>query len=172
MKDQLSAFVDGELDDAACERLLQAVKHSDSLYSEWATYHLIGDVMRDNAVLSAGFEQRVMQAIHDEPTVLAPIHAHLHAAEAQADVPSKYKTSWFLSAAASVAAVFFVGWMVVNNQTSHGTNGVAPMEIAQLSPEQVQSAQIPSEYLLAHQSYAPSGVSSYIQTASYTESAQ
>lgn len=171
MKEQLSAFVDGELSDDAIKTLLSATKHRDDLLASWANYHLIGDVMRDNALLSQGFEQRVMAAIQAEPTVLAPRNAQPHSQNNQYAEASN--DSWLLSVAASVAAVFFVGWIVLKGQLPSQPEHLTPsVSIAQVSPEQVEVAQIPAEYLLAHQSYAPSGISSYIQTASYSESAE
>ncbi len=170
MKEQLSAFVDGELSDDAVKVLLNATKHHDELLENWASYHLIGDVMRDNDLLSEGFEQRVMAAIQNEPTVLAPKRVQL-ASHKSHDVNAS-NDSW-ITVAASVAAVFFVGWIVLKGQVPSQVNDVTPaVSIAKISPAQAETAQIPAEYLLAHQSYAPSGISSYILPASYSESAE
>ena len=38
----------------------------------WSTYHLIGDVMRGNALLKPDFNERLMQKLESEPVVLAP----------------------------------------------------------------------------------------------------
>jgi sigma-E factor negative regulatory protein RseA len=136
MKDQISALMDDELPLASSEHLLTA------------TYHLIGDTLRGNPVFKPDFTERLMQKLDAEPTVLAP----------QAKKPS-IKSSAMWSVAASVAAVMFVGWFVMQQQVQNGVD-VAPVEIAQ---------NLPSEYLLAHQSSAPSGAAYYIQPASYAE---
>ena len=52
-----------------------------------------------------------------------------------------------------------VGWMAVSQQSQPG-NTLAPMEVAQ---------SIPAEYLMAHQSSAPSASSYYIQPVNYAE---
>jgi sigma-E factor negative regulatory protein RseA len=70
------------------------------------------------------------------------------------------KTSAAWSIAASVAAVMFVGWVVLQQQVHNNVNA-APAQIAQ---------NVASEYVLAHQSMAPSSTAYYIQPASYSES--
>jgi sigma-E factor negative regulatory protein RseA len=156
MKDKLSAFLDGELDDAEHASLLNATKKNDELMYAWQHYHLIGDAMRAQLMLDVQFQQRVMQKISDEPTVLAPALNQTHAQE-----PSNKRLPrqvWW-SVAASVAAVFFVAWVVMQQQIPNQNFDISPQEIAQ--------AEIPTEYLLAHQSYAPSAA--YVQTINYAD---
>lgn len=62
-----SAFLDGE---AELPSQLDAEARA-----RWDTYHLIGDVLRTPDLaqpVSARFQSRLLQALHDEPTVLAP----------------------------------------------------------------------------------------------------
>ena len=148
MKDQISALMDDEQTAHSSEHVFTAVKAGGEASECWATYHLIGDAMRGHPVFKADFQQRLMQKLADEPTVLAP-----H--------PSKkfIKTPVLWSAAASVAAVMFVGWMMLQQQAQNGN--MAPMEIAQ---------NLPSEYLVAHQALSPSSSAYYIQPAAYSES--
>jgi sigma-E factor negative regulatory protein RseA len=54
MQENLSALVDGELDDVETAKLLAALKQSEALQQEWHTYHLIGDVLRGEAVGAGG----------------------------------------------------------------------------------------------------------------------
>ncbi len=149
MKDQISALMDDELALEGSEHVFIAAKADDKLSECWATYHLIGDAMRGNPVLKLDFKRRLMQELESEPTVLAP--------------PIKkpfIKTPALWSIAASVTAVMFVGWMVLQQQVQNG-NDIAPVEIAQ---------NLPSEYLLAHQALAPTNSAYYIQPVGYSES--
>jgi sigma-E factor negative regulatory protein RseA len=63
----------------------------------------------------------------------------------------------------------FVGWMVL--QQTPGDSPATAIEIAQAQPAP-QPPSIPSEYLYAHQSVAPSSSSYFIQPAAYSENGQ
>jgi len=150
MKDQLSALIDGEFDVASAEHLITSVQSGGELEGCWQHYHLIGDAMRGDRYLSADFSARVMSALEDEPTVLAP------KAVADNQIAHKktlFQSNQFWSIAASVAAVMFVGLMVLQQQLT-GSEEMSPVEIAQT---------LPLEYLEAHQAAAPSGAAYYIQ---------
>jgi len=150
MKDQISALMDDELAPDATEHLITSVKTGGESAECWAIYHLIGDTMRGNPIFRADFHLRLMQLLDAEPTALAPKGLFNK---------SLVKTPIVWSVAASVAAVAFVGWTVLQQQVQNG-NDATPIEIAQ---------NLPSEYLLAHQASAPSGAAYYIQPATYTE---
>lgn len=147
MKEQISAWMDGEVSMENAQHLLTSVKAGGETAECWRTYHLIGDAMRGNAQYKPDLTQKIMQQIALEPSVLAPKTKKSTA---------KNQTYW--SVAASVAGVMFVGWMVLQQQ-SDSNNTLAPIEIAQ---------NLPAEYLAAHQSSAPSGHAFYIQPASYS----
>ena len=159
MKDQLSALMDGEFDTESSEHLITSVKSGGELKSCWTHYHLIGDAMRGEVRMSRDFSHRVMSALDAEPARLAVYGQN------QAQISSKqssYNTPKFWSVAASVAAVMFVGVMVLQQQINQ-PEVLAPVEIAQ---------SVPTEYLQAHQAAAPSNAAYYIQTANYTEPQQ
>ncbi|HSI25410.1 MAG TPA: sigma-E factor negative regulatory protein [Methylotenera sp.] len=167
MKDQLSALIDGELDVASAEHVIKAAKVGGELRSCWAHYHLIGDAIRgdighNEAHTSHDFSARVMGALENEPIIFAPntnINSNL-GTNMGAVSKASASNSKLWSIAASVAAVMFVGVMVLQlNQTEE----LAPMEIAQ---------SVPTEYLQAHQAAAPNGAAFYTQTASLTEPMQ
>ena len=156
MKDQLSALMDGEFDTESSEHLITSVKSGGELKTCWTHYHLIGDAMRGEVHMSRDFSHRVMNALDAEPTLLAVYGQN------QAQISSKqssYNTPKFWSVAASVAAVMFVGVMVLQQQINQ-PEVLAPVEIAQ---------SVPTEYLQAHQAAAPSNAAYYIQTVNYTE---
>jgi sigma-E factor negative regulatory protein RseA len=149
MKDQISALMDGELALNSSEHLMTAIKAGGECSECWSTYHLIGDVIRGSALLKPDFHQRLMQKLDDEPTVLAPRFGK-----------PRIKSPALWSAAASVSAVMFVGWMVLQQQSQPGAE-LGTQEIAQ---------NLPSEYLLAHQASAASSAAYYIQPAAYSSS--
>jgi sigma-E factor negative regulatory protein RseA len=157
MKEQLSALIDGEFDIENANHLLLAAKSEGELKQVWVSYHLIGDVMRGDVMHRGNMANRVLDALESEPTVLAPRASR----ETKAYASSKqiYSRPVFWSVAASVAAVMFVGLMLLQNQ-SMDQNAISPMQMADA---------IPSDYLAAHQTYAPNSAAYYIQNASYTE---
>ncbi len=174
MKDQLSALIDGELGIESAEHLIASTKAGGELKQCWAHYHLIGDVMRGEVNNSHSISARVMAALENEPIIFSPNASyiqntiHSDALEANTSAPSgastRYAKSYqniknnkLWSVAASVAAVMFVGVMVLQlNQAEE----LAPVEIAQ---------SVPMEYLQAHQAAAPNGAAIYIQNASFSE---
>lgn len=146
MKEQISALMDNDLALEDAEYLMTALKANGEAAKSWATYHLIGDVMRGNKVLRHDTTASIMQEIAKQPTVLAP-------------KPSLIKNKQVaFSVAASVAAVFFVGLVVLHQQSQEAS--VAPIEIAQA---------MPAEYLRAHQSMSPSNAAYFIQPASFSQ---
>jgi sigma-E factor negative regulatory protein RseA len=165
MKDGLSALrlselMDGELDDKSAADVLQALASDREAVDTWRTYQLISDAMRQSRLLSEGFTARVSARLATEPTVRAP----------RAAVPILQRESrrWVaLSAAASLAAVAFVGWMAFGP-------GPAPVPLAQVQPEQKPNlVPLPSQandYLLAHQGFSPrnslQGMAPYVRTVS------
>jgi sigma-E factor negative regulatory protein RseA len=155
MKDQLSALMDGEFDAESSEHIITSAKSGGELNEAWQHYHLIGDVMRGNCEMPHDFCAQVMQAIDSEPTVLSV--RKKEASKLSQQRRNLVKTSKFWSIAASVAAVMFVGLMLLQQHLSQPET-MAPVEIAQ---------NLPVEYLEAHQAAAPSSASYYIQSASY-----
>jgi sigma-E factor negative regulatory protein RseA len=108
MKQDISSLMDGELDAHAADRTIRACGASDDHKDTWNEYHLIGEVMRGQLPRSAERHARVIEAIHGEPTVLAPR-------------PRVLETTFgrvALAAAASVATIGMVSWI--------GTQGGAP----------------------------------------------
>jgi sigma-E factor negative regulatory protein RseA len=173
MKDQLSALIDGEFDIESSEHLITSVKAGGELKSCWAQYHLIGDSMRGEICMSRDFSYRVISALEAEPTVLMP--KNTPDSQVQSKKSQHKKTTQFWSVAASVAAVMFVGVMVMQQQLNKPEQLVpvvtaqrVTVEPAQLTPVEIAQS-VPTEYLQAHQAAAPNGAAYYIQTASYTE---
>ena len=157
MKDDISALMDDEMDTDASEHLFKALKADHKLAECWSTYHMIGDAIRGDLPLRQDFHQRLMQKLEAEPTVLAPRNHR-----------KPHPPSFWMTAVASVAAVMFVGWMVLQQQVKSPVNDLATATVAQnsVSPESVNS------YLVAHQStFAGSGMQAayYVRPAAMVE---
>lgn len=166
--DKISALMDGELDDRQAREQFVRLKQDDELAGCWHTFHIIGDALRGEPVLSQGFSRRLADRLDGEPTVLAPRRSAV-----------KRIATYALSAAASVSAVALVGWIAfVNNPFSPQAElakapASTPASPAPAAPTQLAS--VPSdgtmnEYLIAHQGFSPStsiqGVVPYIRTVS------
>jgi sigma-E factor negative regulatory protein RseA len=161
MRDKISAFMDGELDDNAAGQMIDALGGDREALDAWRTYHLISDALRDSRVLSDGFTARVAERLAKEPTVLAPNRI-------KAEQPRRW-----VAMAASVAAVALVGWLGFAPQQT----AVAPVAQAPkiTPPIEVKPVVVPlpsgtNDYLLAHQGFSPrvslQGMAPYVRTVS------
>lgn len=172
MKEKVSALLDGALDEAASARMLDSLKRDGGLRREWDHYSLIGDVLRDEPVMSADFTSRLMLRLDDEPTVLAPARAE----------PRSGWARHFMPIAASVMGVAAVGWVAMTLNAPGSASAplaalkkpVPAVAVADASKSARLMAAEPSEreYLIAHQAMAPSaampGVALYVRSVSDT----
>jgi sigma-E factor negative regulatory protein RseA len=159
MNDRISALMDGELDEKSAAQLIEALTRDADAVRTWRSYHLIGDALRGGLPLSEGFTERLAQRLATEPTVLAPRRI-------RSESPRLFTVS---AAAASLAAVAFVGWMAFAPQTL-----VAPAPVAQVqTPAEAKPVLVPlpnaaNDYLLAHQGFSPrvslQGMAPYVLT--------
>ena len=177
MKDQLSALVDGELDISNASHLITAVKAGGEMNESWSHYHLIGDVMRGDNYMNHQFSASLMRmldheltsihsdAVHEQKSVNIQDNQILISPYNVTDIltnKSRFNLNKVWSIAASVAAIMFVGVMVIQMQLS-GSDEMLPIEIAKSGS---------MEYLQAHQQAAPSGAAYYIQNASFNDAQQ
>lgn len=159
MKDRISEFMDGELDDRSAADVINAVGRDEQARDAWRTYHLIGDALRDSRLLSPGFSARVAHALQAEPTVLAPRRLQ------------PQPRTWY-ALAAGVAGIGLVGWLAFAPQQT----AVAPVAqerppaVAQAKPNIVPLPSGANDYLLAHQAFSPrvslQGMAPYVRTVS------
>ncbi|MCC6473965.1 MAG: sigma-E factor negative regulatory protein [Burkholderiales bacterium] len=169
MKQHLSEWVDGELDEAQARQLLSAVKSDPALRESWDAYHLIGDALRGQA--GRGIAQRLAQRLAREATVLAP--------QRRSPARAGRLRNWSLSAAAALAAVTLIAWLAapmapIEPQVASApvrSGAPAPSPLAVASGPQARSAHAEVEgYLLAHQRYssmgAMQGVAPYLRAVS------
>ena len=162
MKENLSAWMDDELSGEHAGPLLTRLTRDAELRGNWDCYHLIGDALR--GVQGSDLCARVSTRLDAEPTVLAPRRRS-----------ATNKLSWYvLSAAASVAAVAFVGWMALPGAEQ------SALQIAAVRAPEIKQVAVPAgagaaDYLLAHQRYSPSnamqGVAPYVRTVAEERSA-
>lgn len=140
MNEKISEFMDGEVNDAEAKRLMSVFQRTEAQH-EWHAYHLIGDELRGTTSVSSDFMERFSARLAEEPTVLAPVRF------------AKPRARTFaLSAAASVAAVGFVVWAVMQ---SGSENANTAMLAANAPQAELSSANVNS-YLQAHQEYSHS----------------
>lgn len=166
MKERISTLMDGELDDRAAAQVIAALAADREALEAWHAYHVIGDALRANPLLSEGFTARVAQQIAQEPAVLAPRRFR------------PQPRAWY-AMAASAAGVALVGWLAFATHE----NPVAPVAQAPASTTATRVAlpskpvppvlPLPSgtpDYLLAHQAFSPrvslQGVAPYARTVS------
>jgi sigma-E factor negative regulatory protein RseA len=172
--DKISALMDGEAEGQEARQAMLRLGDTGEARETWATYHLIGDVMRGEALPAFNISPRVAAAIAREPAIVAPQPAR------RASRPLTYA----LSAAASVSAIAVVGWMAFSTGSivtppAEVARAVVPAAVPQPQPE-AQLVSSPSdglmnEYLLAHQGVSPGnslhGVAPYIRTISIAPAA-
>ncbi len=140
--DRLSELVDGEAKGYQREELIKHVCHDPRERERWALYHLIGDAMRDNAMLSPDFNQKFSERLAAEPTVLAP---RLR----------RYMAPAAMAMAASVAVVSVIALMPGHNNSGLQLAG-------KQTPKQTMEVQM-APYLVAHQEFSPVAVASPYQ---------
>ncbi|HEX5337251.1 MAG TPA: sigma-E factor negative regulatory protein [Gallionella sp.] len=160
MKNKISALMDGELFEDDAEMLLGQIKREPGLHKEWATYHLIGDVLRQPEYIHRDISARVRERMQNEPVVLAP----------RSQMFKQKARVFALSAAASLLAVGVVAWMSL--QIGPDTAPQLAMQQTPLRPASLQINPKSNDYLMAHQEFSPStdmnGGASYIRTVSYS----
>lgn len=169
MKEKISAMMDGELERFESAGALKALEPGGEARETWRVYHLIGDAMRDTRVLSAGFADRVVAKLKDEPTVLAP-----------ALVRASPAVRRWSALAASLAAVAFVGWVAFlpgeEPAQAPQVATVLPAAAPRVQPAadtMVAPPDTADDYLLAHQGYSPRnsllGVAPYVRVSGDVE---
>ncbi len=141
MTQELSTLMDGELDGHEAERAIRTVCGNEELKQKWHEYHLIGDALRGDPPRHGDARRRIMAAIGEEPTVLAPKRL----------VPVNAGRIAF-AAAASVATVAVVGWMgIQQGRVPEASPALAKGAPAQPATVTVSAppAQV-NEYLVVH----------------------
>lgn len=159
--EQLSALMDGELDAGEAKNILERMKAREELRSEWLTLHLIGDVLRRESVSGVDFCERFARRLAEEPTVLAP----------RPSLAGKLQLV-SLSAAAGMAAVAAVGWLMfaADRPDPLEANRVREAFVVRSPGSGIAEGPAALEYLAAHREFSPAiatqGVEPYIRAVS------
>lgn len=102
--EKVSALMDGELIDGEAKALIAHLKQDDDLRYQWEAYHIVGDALRGEFTLSGDFNRQLFNCLALEPTILAP----------QGRLKTRALYTYAFSAAASVAGVALVAWVVIS----------------------------------------------------------
>lgn len=112
----ISALADGQLEGEAFGRGVELAVADAAGRRRWATYHLIGDVLRSGELAVAGepvaFAARLRERLQQEPPLAAPARIEPQAdvarpVEAANDTSFRWKV---VAGVASFAAVGAIGW--------------------------------------------------------------
>lgn len=99
IEEQLSAFVDGELEAKEADGLISQILDNDELRSRWANYHLVShSIHAESTNNTIDLSQSISQALSNEPTIFAPQHR-------KRVMPAAFKQVVGMAIAATVAAV-------------------------------------------------------------------
>jgi len=160
MTEKLSALMDGELDEVETAAAFARLRTSEDYRQHWSDCHLIGDALRGSARLDMDLTARVMEALMDEPVVLAPPPRRPGAG-------TRMQRS--LALAASVAGISMVTMMTWSGRPVSAV-AVASVPAEAQVPPQLAKANLDNlqAYIVAHQTHAPSaqGAAHYIKTVS------
>lgn len=158
--ERLSALMDGELDAAEVAQVLNDLRGNDEYRRQWQAYHLAGDALRGTTHLHVDVGLRVMDALVDEPVVLAPRRR-------LGTLLSSQRTLALAASVAGVAVVTTLAW-----SSRSGTS----FQLLSKGPSVPVEAQVPAQlagidlqsYVIAHQAHAPSaqGAVHYVKTVS------
>lgn len=127
--ENLSALVDGELDELSVQRLLGQLKDNPELTSKWARYHLMGDAMRGDMQGFANVD------LSSSISAALAAEAPLSAAPLKHSPRQWWKPAAGLSVAASVAmAVIFGAYQLRSADTAfEQVADAAPADSAEVS---------------------------------------
>ena len=153
MKQEISVLMDGEMFEDDADRFFDKLKRHPDAQADWATYHLIGDVLRQPDHIHCDFMASFHERLQAEPTILAPQRRH----------PQRVR-QYALSAAASVMALALVAWLSMQVGQEPAPQMAAAPQQGMVHPVAYHA----SDYLMAHQEFSPSadvqGAAAYIHT--------
>jgi len=132
--DSLSALLDGELSDQSARLAIRQLASDPTRQARYAEYCAIGNLLRGLHDDLPGLTRKVMTALEDEPTVLAPVRK------------SNARRPLLWLAAATCAAITWGLWSAAPRQET-----AVPLAALQ-TPAHAPADVMP--YLAAHQDYA------------------
>lgn len=131
----ISSLVDNyRVPDQKSEQAIDDMLKDQNLTSTWQSYHLIGDVIRDEIpkTLQLDLSAQIALAIADEPTVLAPsVSSNKVDSGIKARVIQFVKPLGQLAIAASAAGLMIIG---VQQNTADTNEIITPNQVVQTKP--------------------------------------
>ncbi len=128
--ERLSAFVDGELEQAEAEQLISEMLSNEELRSRWLRYQRAGSAMRHEADISSSTD--LLAGIHarlnDEPTILAP--------KQHQPLSATFKQVAGMAIAATIAAVSVLMIQPTEKVFSPASNQLAATTSAPVAKQQ------------------------------------
>lgn len=141
MREQVSALLDGELDEQQQATVLNALSEDAELLQDWQLYHLIGDVMRGDGAGSVNVAGRVAAQLVNEP--VPAVATAEHDIKPQRRNRLAANRAWY-SLAASLAGIAFVGWAALQSLTP--SKDASPGALAQQATAPVEQRVQPVAY--------------------------
>lgn len=128
--ERLSAFVDGELEQAEAEQLISEMLGNEELRSRWLRYQRAGSALRreSNVSLSTDLLTGIHARLEAEPTILAP--------RQQQPMSATFKQVAGMAIAATIAAVSVLMIQPTEKVFSPADNQVAVNSSAPVASEQ------------------------------------
>jgi sigma-E factor negative regulatory protein RseA len=142
-REHISAWMDGELDDAAQSKALRQCQSDESILHVWNEYHLIGDILREQDIHPVRIGEEISRKLASEPTILAP---------RTFKTPEWLQPSRWLAVAAAVGLIALTTWTL-----RPAVQGAAPTVLAQgaapasAAPAVVRSSDVDAYVALHHQ---------------------
>jgi sigma-E factor negative regulatory protein RseA len=128
-RENLSALMDGELNEKATQAALQWMRQQPEERQTWNEYHLIGDVLRGVGISHIKLGESIAQRLAQEPTLLAP------RLKQPLEAPVSPYARWS-AVAAAISVVALAGWAL--QRTSPTT---PPLVASAPAPVQVVTTQ-------------------------------
>ncbi len=148
---EISAGMDGQLDDQALSQLIKNCKQDKESHSQWETYHMIGDILRQTPLTSSSLSAKIARQIADEPTILAPQR-------------NRSMSRYAMPMAASIAAVMLVSWSALNIPAASTPSPAPTLAVAQLQQDKIDQVQL-ADFIAAHRDFSPGASSPFVNAA-------
>ncbi|MEX3581542.1 MAG: RseA family anti-sigma factor [Burkholderia sp.] len=189
-RERLSALIDGESPDGLPFAQILA-GFGDTERCAWSEFHAIGDALRSDELaieppVSQAFTARFSVAFAAEPHLIVPAAIAVAANSSASPLKRALRRRFALALAVTAAAATLTWIMVPQLQGTAGQPGVSPVQVASVSPQELQRVAASShhdvniirdasldQYLEAHQQFAQqpmmSGSMPLIRTAVATQ---
>jgi sigma-E factor negative regulatory protein RseA len=160
IREQVSAFLDGELPDTETELLLKRLTRDGELRESFGRYALIGEALRGagSQYLTRGFASRVNLAIDGEP-------AHVPALAARPRASQWWRPLAGVTVAAGVAAVAIVALQQRAISPTMGTTAAVsdlPVLAGAAPPREALSYTVPAASSDAPSAISPARLTNYV----------